>query len=173
MPSCRLSFLRRSHRARRSLRISVERSTRAGITLFELLLVLFIIGIVAAALVRLQLPASVAGLREKAPNLDRLIDSARTLAAKRAVTVGLRVYDDGLWSIVIPGESEPLAVGRMAEESTQTAQLPVLLTVDPLGSCRPDSRWWVSREGTATVWDAARCRWRLPSPNAGTGGRGS
>lgn len=133
-------------------------ATRRGVTLFELLVVLVILAIVTAAVVRQQLPPAPADRREQATDLDQLVDSARQLATRQAVTVALRIYDDGLWSIVIPGQSEPLAAGTMDVRGIGAMQL----TVDPMGTCRPVGKWSVKREGTATVWDATRCRWRMP-----------
>lgn len=131
---------------------------RSGVTLFELLVVLAILAIVTAAVVRQQLPPAPADRREQATDLDQLVDSARHLAIQQAVTVALRVYDDGLWSIVIPGQTEPLAAGTLDVRGIGALQL----TIDPLGACRPVGKWSVKREGTATVWDATRCRWRMP-----------
>jgi len=128
------------------------------VTLFELLVVLAILGIITAAVVRQQLPPAPSDRRDQSPDLDRLVDSARGLATRQAVTVSLRVYDDGLWSIVVPGQAEPMAAGTLDVRGIGAMQL----TVDPLGACRPVGTWSVKREGTATVWDATRCRWRVP-----------
>lgn len=141
-------------------------AARAGVTLFELLVVLAILAIVTAAVVRQQLPPAPADRREQAADLDALVDSARQLATKQAVTVALRVYDDGLWSIVVPGQTEPLAAGTLDVRGIGALQL----TVDPLGACRPVGKWSVKREGTATVWDATRCRWRMPRAGEATAG---
>jgi prepilin-type N-terminal cleavage/methylation domain-containing protein len=146
----------RTHSVRRHAR---HRAHRAGVTLFELLVVLAILGIITAAVVRQQLPAAPSDRRDQSPDLDRIVDSARQLATRQAVTVSLRVYDDGLWSIVVPGQAEPLAAGTLDVKGIGAMQL----TVDPLGACRPVGKWSVKREGTATVWDATRCRWRVPS----------
>lgn len=141
-------------------------AARAGVTLFELLVVLVILAIVTAVVVRQQLPPAPADRREQASDLDALVDSARQLATKQAVTVALRVYDDGLWSIVVPGQTEPLAAGTLDVRGIGALQL----TVDPLGACRPVGKWSVKREGTATVWDATRCRWRMPRAGESTAG---
>lgn len=159
--SARLAFLPwyRTHSAPRH-------APRSGVTLFELLVVLVVLGIITAAVVRQQLPPAPADRRDQSPDLDRLVDSARQLATRQAVTVALRVYDDGLWSIVVPGQPEPLAAGTLDVRGIGALQL----TVDPLGACRPVGKWSVTREGTATVWDATRCRWRVPRAGEPTSG---
>lgn len=128
-------------------------SPRSGLTLFEVLVVLVIMGIAGALVLSRRVSQSGTDRVASAGDMKAVVDSARRLAVARAGTVRVRVYNDGLWSVVIPGDSEPIAAGRITEPPA-----PMDLTVDARGTCRP-SAGWVPREDHRAAFDAGRCQW--------------
>lgn len=135
------------------------RRPRVGLTLMEVVVVLAIIAIAGALL--LSRPVSRMGTQraQTAGDMAAVVDSARRLAVQRQQTMRLRVYDDGLWSVVAPDLAEPIAAGTMTAPPA-----PLDLSVDARGICRP-SAGWVPREELRAAFDTGKCRWVIePGP---------
>lgn len=127
----------------------------------EVVVVLAILGIAGAMVLSRQVLRSGSQRVESAGDTKAVVDSARRLAVQRQQGVRLRVYADGLWSMLSPDASEPIAAGRITAPPA-----PLDLTVDARGTCRP-SAGWVPREELRAAFDAGKCRWDAPagSPN--------
>lgn len=118
-----------------------RRRPRRGLTLFELLIVLAILGI-SASLVVLRLGA---GTRVAA---DLPLARARRLAVARAEVLRLVVRTDGAWTVLAPN-------GTTLDTGTDGG-VPLEVDVDALGNCQP-----VRRSLTAAgAFDPLACRYR-------------
>lgn len=129
------------------------RCLRAGLTLMEVVVVLAIIALAGALLLSRQVGRTGTRRAQSADDMTAVVDSARQLAVQRQQTVRLRVYDDGLWSVVAPDLPEPIAAGTMTAPPA-----PLDLSVDARGICRP-SAGWIAREELRAAFDAGKCRW--------------
>lgn len=125
---------------------------RAGLTLTEVLVVLVIIAIAGAVLLSRQVTRQGTRRAENAGAMQVVVDSARTLAARRRETLRLRVYSDGLWKMEAPTVPDPIAAG-----TTAPPPAPLDLSVDAKGNCRP-SPGWTPREELRAAFDAGKCR---------------
>ncbi len=130
---------------------------RRGLTLIEVVVVLAILGIAGALVVSRQVQRTGSQRVESADDLHVVVDSARRLAVQRQQVVRLRIYADGLWSVLSPDAPEPIAAGRMTAPPA-----PLDVTVDARGGCRP-SAGWVPREELRAAFDAGTCRWAAPA----------
>lgn len=126
---------------------------RAGLTLMEVLVVLVILGIAGALLLSRQVTQNGTRRAESAGDMKAVVDSARRLAVQRQQTLRVRVYNDGLWSVVAPDIADPIAAGNITEPPA-----PLDLTVDARGTCRP-SPGWIPSEAHRAAFDAGKCRW--------------
>ncbi len=125
-----------------------RRLPRRGLTLFELLIVLTIMGI-TAGLVVLRPGAGTVGTREADGALP--ITRARRLAVARAEVVQLVVRPDGAWTVLAP-DGTPLDEGVAGGPALE-------LQVDALGSCRPTSTAAVRAGGRPQhAFDPLTCR---------------
>ncbi|MCO4101538.1 MAG: prepilin-type N-terminal cleavage/methylation domain-containing protein [Gemmatimonas sp.] len=129
------------------------RRPRAGLTLVEVVVVLAIIAIAGALLLLRQVSRTGTQRAQSAGDMTAVVDSARRLAVQRQQTMRLRVYDDGLWSVVAPDLPEPIAAGTMTAPPA-----PLDLSVDARGICRP-SAGWIPSEELQAAFDAGKCRW--------------
>lgn len=125
---------------------------RAGLTLTEVLVALVIIAITGAVLLSRQVTRQGVRHAESARAMTAMVDSVRTLAARRRETVRLRVYGDGLWSVEVRAQAEPIAAGTMAAPPA-----PIDVSVTARGECRatPGS---TPREALRAAFDAGKCR---------------
>ena len=125
-----------------------------GVTLLELLVVLVLIGLVAAltAPALLREPAPAAGAAGAAATAEsRLTAYARGAAVRRGETLALDVAPDGRWTLrVAHGDTLPLDAGTLDARPAA----PRRLLVTPLGLCLPDDD---ERVADAS-WDAGACR---------------
>jgi prepilin-type N-terminal cleavage/methylation domain-containing protein len=119
---------------------------RPGVTLLELLVVLVLLGLVAA----LTAPAALRAPTDAALSEEtRVVSMTRAAAVRRGETLALDVRADGVWTMkVARGDSLPLGEGRIA-----APRPPVRLLVTPLGVCLPDGD-----DADAAPWDATACR---------------
>lgn len=118
---------------------------RDGMTLLEVVVVLMILGIAAAAV----LPA----LR---PTADRGNDEspaarARTIAVRRGEAVRLTVGQDGHWTV--HGTTDTGHVALLSGQLSPSSDAPPSLLVSALGICLPEG----PLPAGATSWDPARC----------------
>ncbi|WP_145979029.1 type II secretion system protein [Gemmatimonas phototrophica] len=128
---------------------------RVGLTLMEVLVVLVILGIAGALLLSRQVTQSGTRRAESASDMKAVVDSARRLAVQRQQSLRVRVYNDGLWSVVAPDLTDPIAAGNITAPPA-----PLDLTVDARGTCRPSPGWIPSEEHRA-AFDAGKCRWTV------------
>jgi prepilin-type N-terminal cleavage/methylation domain-containing protein len=125
---------------------------RAGLTLTELLVALVILAIAGAMLLSRTVTRQGTRRAENAGDMKAVVDTARALALSRKETLRLRVYADGLWSVVTPALSDPLAAGTISAPPA-----PIDLTIEARGGCRATTGW-VPREELRAAFDAGKCR---------------
>lgn len=119
----------------------------------EVLVVLAIIGLTGILALSPGMLRDGTGRAEQAGPMHAVVDSARHLAVLRQHPVRLRVDTGGLWSVLAPDVTAPIAAGRITG-------LPVAvdITVDARGICKP-ATGRVPHEAPRTVFDAGTCRW--------------
>jgi prepilin-type N-terminal cleavage/methylation domain-containing protein len=125
---------------------------RSGLTLTELLVALAILGIAGALLLSRKVTQQGTMRAENASDMKAVVDTARALALSRKEPLRVRVYADGLWSVVTAAKSDPLAAGTIS-----TPPAPIDLTIDARGGCRATAGW-VPREDLRAAFDAGKCR---------------
>jgi len=119
---------------------------RHGVTLLELLVVLVLLGLLAA----LTAPALRRAREPDGESDRRVIALARSAAVRRGETLALDMSADGRWRLVVArGDSTAIEQGTLA--ATPMVARRLLLT--PLGLCLPDDD-----ERSAAPWDPAACR---------------
>jgi prepilin-type N-terminal cleavage/methylation domain-containing protein len=123
-----------------------RRRSRRGLTLFELLIVLTIMGI-SAGVVVMRGGAGLSRVRE-AP-----LTRARRLAVSRAEVLRLVVREDGAWTLLSPD-------GTALDEGTEGGA-PVDVQLDALGSCHPMPA--AEANPPRAGFDPLTCRWRDPA----------
>lgn len=123
----------------------------------EVLVVLAILAIAGALLLSRAVARTGTQRAQSADDMTAVVDSARRLAVQRQQTVRVRVYQDGLWSVIAPDLPEPIAAGTITAPPA-----PLDLSVDARGICRP-STGWIPREELRAAFDAGKCRW-APEP---------
>jgi prepilin-type N-terminal cleavage/methylation domain-containing protein len=126
---------------------------RSGFTLLELLVVLILMGLVAA----LVAPALLPRHRDQSA-LNTLLASARDLAAQRGDVVSVHIDPTGEWRMEAGGNpvQAPIATGRLQPFFT----VAVTLMVSPLGSCGFDVRSAAAVDAKAL--DPLTCEMRAP-----------
>jgi prepilin-type N-terminal cleavage/methylation domain-containing protein len=127
----------------------MARPGSSGLTLLEMVVVLVLLG----SLLALALPSLSAPRAGSDDPLQRVLDTARRAAVRRAESLSLAVEPDGRWVVEAPGrdDPEPVLSGRI--EARRAAALRVL--VSPLGAC------WLeggAAPDPAPFLDPVRCR---------------
>jgi len=130
---------------------------RAGLTLTELLVALAILVIAGALLLSRRVTRQDSMRAENAGDMKAVVDTARALALSRKEPMRLRVYADGLWSVVAPAVTDPIAAGTI-----RTPPAPIDFTIDARGVCRATAGW-IPREALRAAFDAGKCRFE-PAP---------
>lgn len=125
---------------------------RAGLTLVEVVVALAIVTVAGALLLLRWVTRQEAQRVENAAAMAWVVDSARALAMRRGESLRLRVYADGLWSVVTPSVAEPVAAGTIAAPPA-----PIDLAIDPRGACRATAGT-VPRDALRAAFIAGRCR---------------
>lgn len=150
-----------------------SKKPRGGVTLFELLVVLFLMGISAALVwpaisakpnrvldVEAPDPAAVAqreaGQAVTLPDtvVDAVLTTARRAAIKRGEPVRLRMATDGVWAMISVKDGLAIETGRAATAPGWAVDV----VVDALGTCVLSPG--VVPPARAQSWDALACRWR-------------
>lgn len=123
---------------------------RGGFTLVELIVVLAIMGLSAVVVTTMRPPAP------EAQSTEAIVTRARRLAVQRAQLVTLDLGRDGYWSVVAPHNGVGGGTGgdTVASGRGDWPAAPVTITIDAMGSCRPDP------QGGGASFDPLRCRWR-------------
>lgn len=125
---------------------------RLGLTLTELLVALAILVIAGALLLSRRVTRQGTLRAENAGDMKAVVDTARALAVGRKEPMRLRVYADGLWSVVAPTVSDPVAAGTISAPPA-----PMDFTIDARGVCRATAGW-VPRDDLRAAFDAGKCR---------------
>lgn len=125
---------------------------RLGLTLTELLVALAILVIAGALLLSRRVTRQGTLRAENAGDMKAVVDTARALAVGRKEPMRLRVYADGLWSVVAPKVSDPVAAGTISAPPA-----PMDFTIDARGVCRATAGW-VPRDDLRAAFDAGKCR---------------
>ncbi len=129
------------------------RPRRSGVTLLELLVVLCLIGLVAAVVapaIRAPAPAR--------PALEQLMLAAREAAARRGEVVYLRIDASGRWRMEGAASPSPgvIAGGQIAPPGPA----PVTVILSPIGTCAVDVP--TAAAGAAVGLDPLTCQ---PGPS--------
>ena len=126
---------------------------RSGLTLIEILVVLILMGLVAALVAPNLLPRH----RDQSA-INALLGSAREVAARRGEVVYVHVDPTGQWRMEAGADPSrgPLATGRVPPFLTAS----VTLMVWPLGSCAFDLR--SAAAASAVALDPLTCEIRSP-----------
>jgi prepilin-type N-terminal cleavage/methylation domain-containing protein len=128
---------------------TMARPGSGGLTLLEMMIVLVLLGVVLA----LSVPALVSPRPGYDDPLQRVLDTARSAAVRRAEALTLTMDGDGRWVIGPADPSDPETIGSGRLERSPASGLRV--TISPLGAC------WI--EGPVDVVaqrvaDPVRCR---------------
>src|SRR6266540_1141331 len=121
---------------------------RSGFTLVEVVVVLILMGLVAAL---------VPPRHDESP-LAGLVESARAAAARRGETVYLTITPTGEWRM--EGGANPLEGTLAAGRIQPFLAVPVTLVVSPIGSCGFDVR--SAAAAAAVALDPLTCEIRAP-----------
>jgi len=131
----------------RSMKPLGARAFRDGFTLVELLVVILLIGIAFALVV----PSFALPRPETEHAVQRVVDSARRLALRRAGEVVLTFDADGAWRIEEAGglDPDPLGSGVLARPYGEALRL----RISALGACSLDGA-----DPVRPAIDLIRCR---------------
>jgi len=124
---------------------------RSGLTLTEVLVALLILAIMGAMLLQRVVTRQEIRRAEHADAMKAVVDTTRALAVQRQEELRLRVYGDGLWSVVATTGRDPIAAGTVSAPPAG-----IDLTIDARGVCRATSGW-APREALRAVLDAGTC----------------
>ncbi|MSR36475.1 MAG: prepilin-type N-terminal cleavage/methylation domain-containing protein [Gemmatimonadetes bacterium] len=129
---------------------TIARPGSGGFTLLEMVIVLVLLGILLA----LSVPSLTTGLVGSGEPLQKVLDTARRAALRRAEWLSLEVASDGRWVLMASdrGASERVGYGRI-DPFQASARLRVRLS--PLGACWVEG---VPGSGVASAFDPVRCR---------------
>jgi prepilin-type N-terminal cleavage/methylation domain-containing protein len=120
-----------------------------GLTLLEMVVVLVLLGIALS----LSVPSLVPSRAGADDPLQRVLDTARRTAVRRAETLSVGIEANGRWSIEASDSDDPETVLSGQLERTPAPALRVL--VSPLGACWIEPRTPID---PALGLDPVRCR---------------
>jgi prepilin-type N-terminal cleavage/methylation domain-containing protein len=132
----------------------MARSDSRGFTLLEVVVVLVLLSVALA----LSVPSLVPPRAGSDDPRQRLIDTARRTAVRRAESLALAIEPDGRWTIASSDRSDPRVVRTGRLDDPSGGALGVIVT--PLGACWIEGDF--ARAG-APALDPVRCRLAGPS----------